>query len=54
MTVCGHEVGVDVSIGIALYPEDGHELGQLIRAADLTMYEAERAVRRRHRLSAAA
>ena len=33
---------VGVSIGVAVYPENGHEAGQLIRNADIAMYHAKR------------
>jgi len=37
----GHELHVSVSIGIALYPQDGTEAEVLIRNADSAMYEAK-------------
>ncbi|MGH2909076.1 MAG: putative bifunctional diguanylate cyclase/phosphodiesterase, partial [Solirubrobacteraceae bacterium] len=38
----GVPIGVDASIGIALHPAHGSDLGELIRRADIAMYEAKR------------
>lgn len=35
------EVFVSASVGIALFPDDGDELGQLMRKADIAMYAAK-------------
>lgn len=35
------EVFVSASVGIALFPDDGEELGQLMRKADIAMYAAK-------------
>jgi diguanylate cyclase (GGDEF)-like protein len=40
----GLRLEVGVSFGLARSPEHGHELGELLRVADLTMYEAKRSV----------
>jgi diguanylate cyclase (GGDEF)-like protein/PAS domain S-box-containing protein len=45
----GHQLSTDASIGIALAPEDGTELDQLIKHADLAMYAAKAEGRRVHR-----
>lgn len=37
----GHDLFVDASIGISLYPEDGAEAHQLIKFADVAMYKAK-------------
>jgi diguanylate cyclase (GGDEF)-like protein len=37
----GHEVYVAVSIGIALYPQDGSSATELIQHADVALYEAK-------------
>jgi diguanylate cyclase (GGDEF)-like protein len=41
-TIKGIPVSVDASVGIALAPEDGRDVGQLVRRADVAMYEAKR------------
>lgn len=45
VSVSGHDVTVDGSIGIAVYPEDGHTPGDLLKHADLAMYAAKSAGR---------
>ena len=45
----GHHLSTDASIGIALAPQDGTELDQLIKNADLAMYGAKAGGRRTHR-----
>jgi diguanylate cyclase (GGDEF)-like protein/PAS domain S-box-containing protein len=45
----GHQLSSDASIGIALAPQDGTDLDQLIRSADLAMYAAKAGGRRVHR-----
>jgi diguanylate cyclase (GGDEF)-like protein len=37
----GVTLHTDVSIGIALYPDHGRDLGQLLRRADIAMYKAK-------------
>lgn len=37
----GHEIKSSTSIGIAMYPENGSDLSELLRAADLAMYQAK-------------
>jgi diguanylate cyclase (GGDEF)-like protein/PAS domain S-box-containing protein len=39
--VQGHELNVSCSVGIAIYPADGHDLVELMRRADAAMYEAK-------------
>jgi len=45
----GHQLTTDASIGIALAPQDGTDLDQLIKSADLAMYGAKAEGRRTHR-----
>jgi diguanylate cyclase (GGDEF)-like protein len=45
----GHHLSTDASVGIALAPQDGTELDQLIKNADLAMYGAKAGGRRTHR-----
>jgi diguanylate cyclase (GGDEF)-like protein/PAS domain S-box-containing protein len=49
---CGHEVTTDASIGIAVAPDDGTTLDQLVRNADLAMYDAKLSGRRTFRFFA--
>ena len=43
----GKKIGVTISIGIALYPEDGKDKKSLIASADLALYHAKRSGRNR-------
>ena len=45
----GHQLSTDASIGIALAPQDGTDLDQLLKNADLAMYNAKSAGRRTYR-----
>ena len=45
----GHQISSDASIGIALTPQDGTDLDQLLKHADLAMYAAKADGRRTHR-----
>ncbi len=40
-SVEGHELNVSCSVGIAVYPEDGGDIDELMRRADAAMYEAK-------------
>lgn len=37
----GHDINVSPSVGIALYPDDGQDIDELIKNADLAMYQAK-------------
>jgi diguanylate cyclase (GGDEF)-like protein/PAS domain S-box-containing protein len=45
----GHQLSTDASIGIALAPQDGADLDQLVKNADLAMYGAKAEGRRTYR-----
>ena len=45
--VAGHELTLTASVGIALYPEDGHDVQTLIMHADTAMYHAKNTGRNR-------
>lgn len=45
----GHQVSTDASIGIAMAPQDGADLHQILKNADLAMYAAKSAGRRTYR-----
>ncbi|MBR0692243.1 EAL domain-containing protein [Bradyrhizobium lablabi] len=45
----GYHLSTDASIGVALAPQDGTELDQLIRNADIAMYGAKAGGRHTHR-----
>ena len=49
----GQEVSSDASIGIAIAPDDGANLDELLKNADLAMYAAKADGRRTHRFFAA-
>lgn len=38
----GHEIEIGVSAGVSLFPEDGCEIGELVRKADQAMYHSKR------------
>ena len=50
MTLEGHIVDVRANVGIAVFPEHGHEAATLLRHADVAMYEAKRDERRHRRV----
>jgi diguanylate cyclase (GGDEF)-like protein len=41
MMIDNHEVRVTPSLGVSLFPEDGHDIETLLRNADLAMYTAK-------------
>ncbi len=46
----GHAINSGASIGIAMYPQDGGEAGDLLQKADLAMYRAKSSGRNRYRV----
>jgi len=49
LDIQGHAIQLGISIGIAVYPENGHSAEALIRHADEAMYEAKKLGRNQHR-----
>lgn len=46
----GHPINSGASVGIAMYPQDGGEAGDLLQKADLAMYRAKSNGRNRYRV----
>lgn len=42
MRVRGHTITISASMGIAFYPQDGHDLTGLMKSADMAMYDAKK------------
>ncbi len=39
--LAGHELNISTSVGGSVYPKDGHDVGTLLKHADLAMYQAK-------------
>lgn len=50
MNLVGHDVVISPSIGIALYPEHGHDAEQLLKNADAAMYKAKYGGKNQYRI----
>jgi len=50
LAIDGNDVGVDVSIGAAIAPEHGGEVDELVKKADVALYEVKKAGRGAFRL----
>jgi len=48
LNINGHEIFINSSIGISIYPDDGHTVEELLRNADAAMYRAKEQGRGRH------
>jgi len=48
-TINGYELPMSMSVGIAMYPEDGHDFDGLMQCADTAMYRAKAAGRNAYR-----
>jgi len=51
-TIDGNQVTSSTSIGISMYPDNGNDLSELLRAADLAMYRAKSSGRGRYQFFA--
>jgi diguanylate cyclase (GGDEF)-like protein len=49
----GHELSISASVGVAIYPDDGREVSELLRAADVALSHAKKEGRMRYRFHAA-
>ena len=47
--ICRHEISISASIGIAVFPQHGEDVAQLLKSADSAMYSAKRAGRNGYR-----
>lgn len=50
ISVDGHDFNVSTSIGIAFYPQDGHDRESLLKSADRALYQAKQAGRDNYQL----
>lgn len=50
LIIRGQQVNITASAGVACYPENGDQAEELIRCADIALYEAKQAGRDTHRI----
>jgi diguanylate cyclase (GGDEF)-like protein len=41
MTVSGHQIQITATIGISIYPKEGQDVHELLRTADIAMYQGK-------------
>jgi EAL domain-containing protein (putative c-di-GMP-specific phosphodiesterase class I) len=49
----GHDLSIFASVGVAIYPDDGREVAELLQAADVALSHAKKEGRTRYRFHAA-
>jgi diguanylate cyclase (GGDEF)-like protein len=49
----GHDLSVTASVGVAIYPDDGQDVAELLQASDVALSHAKKAGRKRYRFHAA-
>jgi diguanylate cyclase (GGDEF)-like protein len=49
----GHDLSISASVGVAIYPDDGREVAELLQAADVALSHAKKEGRTRYRFHAA-
>ncbi len=49
----GHDLSISASVGVAIYPDDGEDVAELLRAADVALSHAKKEGRSRYRFHAA-
>jgi EAL domain-containing protein (putative c-di-GMP-specific phosphodiesterase class I) len=49
----GHDLSISASVGVAIYPDDGQDVAELLQAADVALSHAKKEGRTRYRFHAA-
>jgi diguanylate cyclase (GGDEF)-like protein len=49
----GHDLSITASVGVAIYPDDGRDVAELLQAADVALSHAKKEGRKRYRFHAA-